>query len=143
MRCEERQEEAETKREFDMWLIDISALRCGVWLADESFAELHSLISIWRVAWGRVTTPDYAACAHTHTQTHTHTHTHNVDCHRLHLSPSLEKSKDVKLQGVTCTKLSSFLNVNIYKQLRTGERGIGVIEDKKEGRRREKRVGIV
>lgn len=22
--------EAETKREFDMWLIDISALRCGV-----------------------------------------------------------------------------------------------------------------
>ena len=73
MRCEERQEEAETKREFDMWLIDISALRCGVWLADESFAELHSLISIWRVAWGRVTTPDYAACAHTRTQTHTHT----------------------------------------------------------------------
>lgn len=30
MRCGERQEEAETKREFDMWLIDISALRCGV-----------------------------------------------------------------------------------------------------------------
>lgn len=30
MRCGVRQEEAETKREVDMWLIDISALRCGV-----------------------------------------------------------------------------------------------------------------
>ncbi len=30
MRCGERREEAETKTEFDMWLIDISALRCGV-----------------------------------------------------------------------------------------------------------------
>lgn len=31
-RCRERerQGEAETKRGFDMWLIDISALRCGV-----------------------------------------------------------------------------------------------------------------
>lgn len=29
-RCGERQGDAETKRQFDMWLIDISALRCGV-----------------------------------------------------------------------------------------------------------------
>lgn len=80
------------------------------------------MISIRRVAWDGVTTPDYAADMRTSTHTHTHcthihihTDTHKVDCHRLHLCPSLEKGKDVKLQGVTCTKLSSFLNVN--KQL--------------------------
>ncbi len=85
-------------------------------------------------------------CAHTHT----HTHTHNVDCHRLHLSPSLEKGKDVKLQGVTCTKLSSFLNVNVYKQLgqeKEKERGMWMIGEGKAGGQRKKervkRVGIL
>lgn len=51
----------------------------------------------------------------------------------------MEKGKDVKLQGVTCTKLSGFLNVNVYKQLGQGEekeRGMGVIEDEKGGEQR-------
>lgn len=77
--------------------------------------------------------------------THTHTYTHNVDCHRLHLSPSLEKGKDVKLQGVTCTKLSSFLNVNVYKQLGQEKEKERVIEEEEDGeqrmKEREKRVG--
>lgn len=81
------------------------------------------MISIRRVAWDRVTTPDYAADTHTHT----HTQTQKVDCHRLHLCPSLEKGKDVKLQGVTCTKLSSFLNVN--KQLGPEKEREGGVDD--------------
>lgn len=90
------------------------------------------MISIRRVAWDRVTTPDYAA--------DTHTHIHKVDCHRLHLCPSLEKGKDVKLQGVTCTKLSTFLNVN--KQLGVEEEKDGggeksMIEEEKDAWRKE------
>lgn len=66
---------------------------------------------------------------HTLARTHARSETHKkkkwiaTDCH---LCPSLEKGKDVKLQGVTCTELSSFLNVN--KQLgeeREKERGGG------------------
>lgn len=73
--------------------------------------------------------------------------THNVNRHRLHLPPSLLKGKDVKLQGVTCTKLSSFLDVDAYKHLVKGReknRGTGLIDDegkimKKEEKKKKNR----
>lgn len=101
------------------------------------------MISIRRVAWGRVTTPDYAA--HTHTRIHT-------QC-RLPQIASLSflgERQGCQITGCHLHKLSSFLNVNVYKQLgqeKEKERGMGVIGEEKDGghriKEREKRVAIV
>ncbi len=77
---------------------------------------------------------------------HTHTHTHTQIASLSFLG------ERQRLQGVTCTKLSSFLNDNVYKQLEwekktEGARGL-VKERRMESRERKmesgkERVGIV
>lgn len=75
----QRQDETETKRDFDMWLIDISALRCGLQLADEGLCRAPFIDQHTESGMGPCDNPRLHF-AETHKYIYTHTKQIATDC---------------------------------------------------------------